>query len=174
MRGRSVSMAAFALMACAAVPVSSAESQLNNLIPGVRTRLRAPSSINGRVTGTVIGRTADSLSIAMESGVAVRLPLSAITSVDISRGKSRSKGATKGALWGAGVGMLSGLFSDSSTEEDLSRGEVFVAGVLSGVISGALIGALVQAERWERLEVPVHISLIRAPGGPAAAVSIRF
>ncbi len=143
MRGRSVSMAAFALMACVAVPVSSAEAQLSSLIPGVRTRIRAPGSINGRLTATVTSRTADSLSIAMESGVAVQLPLSAITSVDISRGKSRSKGAMKGAFWGGGVGMLSGLFSDSSTEEDVSRGEVFAAGVMAGVISGAVIGVQV-------------------------------
>lgn len=63
--------------------------------------VRAPGSINGRVTGTVTGRTADSLPIAMASGVPVRLPLSAITSVDISRGRSRPTGAMTGARSGA-------------------------------------------------------------------------
>jgi hypothetical protein len=104
----------------------------------------------------------------------VQLPLSAITSADISRGKSRSQGAIKGALWGGGVGMLSGLFSDSSTETDVSRGEVLAEVALAGIISGAVIGALVQSERWERLDAPVRTSLTRTRGGPAAVVSIRF
>ena len=174
MQGPSVLMAAFALMTGVAVPVSSAEAQFSSLIPGVRTRIRAPGSINGRVTGTVIGRTADSLAIAMESGVTVQLPLSAMTSADISRGKSRSKAAMKGALWGSGVGVLSGLFPDSSREDDVSRGEVLAEGVLAGVIAGAVIGALVQSERWERIEAPVRTSLMRTRGGPAVVVSIRF
>ena len=78
------------------------------------------------------------------------------------------------ALWGGGVGMLSGLFSDSSTETDVSRGEVLAEVALAGIISGAVIGALVQSERWERLDAPVRTSLTRTRGGPAAVVSIRF
>ena len=171
---RSMAMAAWALMIGAAVPVSRSEAQLSRLIPGVRTRIRAPHSINGRVTGTVIGLTGDSLSIAMESGVPVHLPLSAIASADISRGRSRSKGATKGALWGGGVGLLSGLFSDSSMNDEASRNEMVAAVVMSGAVSGAVIGALVQSERWERLELPVRTSLIRTRGGPVAVVSFRF
>jgi hypothetical protein len=156
------------------VAVSSAEAQLANLIPGVRARIRAPGSVQGRLTGTVVARTADSLSIATENGVPVQLPLSMLTAVEISQGKSRSKGAMKGALWGGGVGILSGLFSDSSTDADVSRGEVIAAGVLAGAMTGALIGAFVQSESWQRLEVPVRTALIRTHGGPTAVVSIRF
>ncbi len=172
MFARSVSVAALALLSSLSLPVSRAEAQLANLIPGVRARIRAPGSINGRLTGTVMSRTADSLSIATENGVPLQLPLSRLTAVEISRGKSRSRGAMKGALWGGGVGLLSGLFSDSGTSA--SRGEVFAAGVLGGVISGVVIGALVQSESWERLEVPVRAAVIRTRAGPTAVVTLSF
>jgi hypothetical protein len=178
MRGRPVSVAALALFSCFAVPVSSADAQLASLIPGVRARMRAPGSFNGRLTGMVTNRTADSLSIAMENGVPVQLPLSALTSVDISRGESRSRGAMKGAIWGGGVGLLSGLFSDSGgdscTKNCASRGEIMAAGVLGLGATGALIGAFVQSERWERLDLPVRTALLRTHGGTTAVVSIGF
>ncbi len=178
MSGRSALVSAFALLAMFAVSVSSAEAQLANLIPGVRARIRAPGSVSGRLTGTVINRTADSLSIAMENGVPVQLPFSALTSVEISRGKSRSKGAMKGAIWGGGVGLLSGFFSDSGepncTSNCVSRGEVVAAGVLGLGLTGAVIGAFVQSEHWDRLDVPVRTALIRTQGGLSVVVSLRF
>ncbi len=174
----SVSVAVLVLVSWSAVPVSSAGAQMASLIPGVRARIRAPGSINGRLTGTVLDRTTDSLSIATESGVPVRLPLSRLTSVEISRGKSRSRGAMKGAVWGAPFGLLSGLFSDTG-EKDCSkyscnRGATVAAGVGAGVFLGAVIGAAIQSERWERLTVPVRVALVRTRHGPTAVVAIRF
>lgn len=104
---RSIALTALTVVSCIAIPVRSAHAQMESLIPGVRVRIRAPGSVSGRLTGTVLTRTSDSLSIATESGVPLHLPLSRLTAVEVSRGKSRSMGAMKGALWGAGVGALS-------------------------------------------------------------------
>lgn len=178
MFGRTVAVAALAVTSSIAVPVSSAEAQLTNLIPGVRARIRAPGSVSGRLTGTVINRTSDSLSFAMENGVPVQVPLSALTSVEVSRGKSRSKGALKGAMWGGGIGLLSGLFSDSGEEncttDCYSRGEYVAAGVIGLGLTGAAIGAIIGSESWDRLDVPVRTALIRTRGGPTMVVSLRF
>ncbi len=178
MSGRRARRSALLLLSMCAVTVSSAEAQVATLIPGVRTRIRAPGSVSGRLTGTVVNRTADSLSIAMENGVPVRLPISALTSVEISRGKSRSKGAMKGAIWGGGFGVLSGLFSDSGQQNCsrncASRGEIFAASVFGGALLGAGIGAAVQSERWDRLEVPARTALTYTRGGPTVVVSLRF
>jgi hypothetical protein len=178
MRGRSLSMAALALVSCLAVPVSSADAQLTSLIPGVRARIRAPGSINGRVTGTVTNRSADSLSLAMESGVPVQIPLSAITAVDISKGKSRSKGAMKGALWGGAISLPLALIpapaQEDCTSNCTSRAGYFAFAVPGFALTGALIGAFVQSESWERLDVPARVALLPTRGGTMAVVSIRF
>jgi hypothetical protein len=141
-----------------------------DLRPGVRVRIRAPGSINGRVTGVVTERSADSLSIAMENGVPFRLPLSAISTVDISQGRSGGRGAMKGAMWGAGIGLLSGGFSDGAGENCtgdscFSRGELLAASVITGGLAGAAIGALVKSESWQRLDVPVRAALLPTRGG---------
>jgi hypothetical protein len=179
MFGRSLLLACVVLSSWMAVPVSSAEAQLGSLIPGARARIRAPGILNGRVTGVVINRSTDSLSLATEVGVPVQIPLSAITSVEVSEGKSRARGAMKGAAWGAGFGVLSALFTDGSGENCtgeacMSRGEVAAFYVLSSAITGAVIGLFVQSESWQRLDVPVRAALLPTRGGPTAVVSIRF
>jgi hypothetical protein len=115
----------------------------------------------------------------MENGVPFNMPLSAITSIEVSEGKSRARGAMKGAAWGAGFGVLSALFSDGSGEdctgeECMSRGELAAYLVVSSAVTGAVIGLFVQSERWQRLDVPVRAALLPTRGGPAAVVSIRF
>ncbi len=181
MSGRSVLVTAVALLSMVTVPVSCAEAQLTNLVPGVRTRIRAPGTVSGRLTGTLMTRTSDSLSIATEQGVPLQLPLSALTSVEVSRGKSRSRGAMKGALWGGGIGLLVSLLPDpSNTSEEncttdcFSRGEFVAYAVISTALTGAVIGAIIQSESWDRLEVPVRTSLMRTRGGPTVVVSLRF
>jgi hypothetical protein len=173
MFGRAVSAAALAVMSCLVVPASRADAQITSLVQGVRARVRAPGSLRGRVTGVVVSRTADSLSLATEIGVPIQVPLAGLTAVEISQGRSRTRGAMKGALWGGGIGALSGLFSDSGSA-DASRGEVFAAGVIGGVIVGAVIGAFVQSEQWERIDLSVRTAVLPTRGGAAAVVSIRF
>ncbi len=178
MSGRSALVTAFALVSVFAAAGSSADAQLTNLIPGVRARIRAPGSVRGRLTGTVVAKTADSLSIATENGVPVQLPLSRLTAVEISQGKSRSKGAMKGALWGGGVSLLLALVpapaQEDCTSNCTSRAGYLAFAVPGFVLTGAAIGAGVQSESWQRLEVPVRTALIRTRGGPTAVVSIRF
>ncbi|MDZ7632557.1 MAG: hypothetical protein U5K74_14710 [Gemmatimonadaceae bacterium] len=123
-------------------------------------------------------RTADSLLIATENGVPLQLPLSALTSVEISRGKSRSKGAMKGALWGAGVSLPLALIpapaQEDCTSNCTSRAGYFAFAVPGFALTGALIGAFVQSERWERLEVPVRTAVMQTRGGTTFVVSLRF
>ena len=178
MRGRSVVLTMVAVFAGGALPVHRAEAQLAELIPGVHVRVRAPGSLAGRFAGTVVARTADSLTIASDEGVPVQLPLSRLTAVEISRGQSRSKGAMKGMLWGGGIGLAAGLISDSGqencTRDCILRSEMIGYGLLGGIMWGAGIGAIVQSERWERLDLPVRTALLRTRGGPTVVVSISF
>jgi hypothetical protein len=172
-------LASVVLSVCSVIAVTTADAQLTNLIPGVRARVRAPGIINGRVTGLVTVRSADSLALTMENGVPVRLPLAAITAADVSQGRSRSRGAMKGALWGAGAGALSSLFSDIGDENCtgdacISQGEFVVASVVSFALVGALIGSFVQSEQWVPVQIPIRAAFLPSRGGATAVVSIRF
>ena len=161
---RSVPVAAFALLACVSVPVSSLDAQLASLIPG-RARADPGSWFDQWAPdGHRDDPDADSLSLVTEHGVPVALPLSALASVDISRGKSRSRGAMKGAIWGGGFGLLSGPLLRFRVET-LQRRLCFPRRSRScgrprwRVSLGAAIGAAVQSESWENLDVPVRTAL---------------
>ena len=158
-------LAFLALAVGAAWPLPA---QLAEVQPGVKVRIRAPSAVGGQVQGFVATRSRDSLSLSTGQGPLVSLPLAAITSVEVSRGKSRTDGAKRGLLWGVPIGVLV-MMADAPTDEsrctsepctdDLSDAQRLAIGVIGGGGGGAGIGALVGRERWQRLEVTPRLSV---------------
>ncbi len=171
------------LTAALLAPLHTSGAQVAELRPGVRVRVRAPSTVAGRLTGTVIARSADSVSLASPNAVPMQVPLSALTSVEVSRGKSRRDGAVRGVLWGAGVGAGFGLLVLAAPDyceqayapgTPCSRNEDASAMVLGSVLTGALIGAIVGRERWERLSLPGRVSITPMPRAVGLQVGVGF
>jgi hypothetical protein len=158
-------LATVTLLLVPLVPLTTAAAQqLSEVAPGARVRLRAPGVVAGRYSGTVLSRTADTLVVARTGGAPVRVPVSSLTSVEVSRGESRLMGAGKGALWGGAIGLGIGFLAAAAGEEDDfdgdSDGEVVIGSALGGAIWGVIIGAIVGSERWDRYDLPTRTSLV--------------
>src|SRR5437764_1277057 len=130
--------------------------QLSELRPGVRIRLEAPGSVAGLMTATVTSRSRDTITIADENVAPLAVPLSHVTRVDISRGKSHSAGAVLGMKWGLAIGVPVGILAAASPDCEgcvkTSAAEWIALSVLDGVALGAGIGALVGRENWVRFQ----------------------
>lgn len=148
-----------AIAALCALP-HTLPAQLAEVSPGARVRFRAPSVVSSRTTGTILERTGDSVRVAPERGSPFTMPISAITTLDISRGKSRAEGAKVGALWSAGFYTLFAIaLTDRCVEgtgcqrtRNATAGDVALYAV-AGTIPGAIIGAVIRREKWERVSL---------------------
>jgi hypothetical protein len=166
-------------MALMAVP---AHAQFKELDPGTRVRLQAPSAVAGKLVGVVIARSGDSLTVSRSNAMPVTVPVSSLTSLEISRGKSHGRGALKGALWGGGVFLVLGVVMpieecDENTPSNIcgdeSRAEGVVWAATGGALTGALIGAIIGAERWERAALPLQLG-VRPLSGGGVRVAVRW
>ena len=161
----------FAIACCSAMAVPRAGAQLREIQPGARIRVQAPGVVAGRVEATVITRARDTVTLTTGRGAPVSVPLAAITTADVSRGRSHRDGAVKGLAWGAGVGVAVGIVSaltyDAGSDacgtepcdNRYSPGEVVAGGFVAGAGLGAGIGAIKGAERWERLTLQPYVVL---------------
>jgi hypothetical protein len=109
------------------------------------------------------------------------LPLSTISVLEMSRGKSHADGAMRGLKWGVpiavGYGLLMLAAFDSCTDCE-NKSEVAASWmgmcVLSGVFYGAGIGALVGREHWDRFELPQRAATNMRDGQMTIAMRLQF
>ena len=156
--------------------VGAPAQQLAELAPGARVRIEAPGVVAGRYSGTVLSRTPDTVVVASSAASIVRVPVSSLTSEEVSRGKSRSRGAMNGVPWGAGVGLVFGLLT-SGVSGDAgygSKGEYLAFNVAAGAIWGALIGAIAGAERWDSFHLPRRTSLLLPVAPDRGGLAVRL
>ena len=148
-----------------------AGAQLPELQPGARVRVTAPTVLGGKLEGTIIGRRGDTLSILQPKIAPFEIPISALSRIEVYRGKSRVAGAKKGLLWGLAIGLPVGLATAAGDDKtwnvvdadcdpflqscamysDVEQVMLLTAG--SAAI-GAGIGALIGKERWQTLHTP--------------------
>jgi len=140
--------------------------------PGIGVRVRAPSVLFDRFQGVYLGRSSDTLFFGNDERGPVKVPASAITSLDVSRGKSRWRGALVGALWGAGIGLLVGSIADTDTS-DLSKGEAIGYLAVGGAEIGAIIGAIVGRHVWVQAQPAVLMGAAAVRPRPAWRVALR-
>lgn len=155
-------------------------AQVSEIQPGARVRITAPGIVAGRYAATVLGRTPDTIRVGAPDKSPLDIPVSRITSLEVSRGDSRALGAKRGVLWGGGIGLGLGVIltaaedSNSPTYNGFSDSENVAYATLSGVIYGAIIGAIVGRERWERFDMPVRTSFRVQPGRVGAAFGFTY
>lgn len=146
--------------------------------PGARVRVEAPGIVAGKYVGTVLIRSADTLTLGNPSGAPVALPLHSIRSLEISRGKSRGAGAIRGMMWGAPIGAALGIFGIATAEEctacyeSVGDAEALAAFTMAGLLWGAGIGAIVGREHWERFDLPVRAAFRAGPHSMALAIVV--
>lgn len=146
-----------AVLVCVA---SVAEGQVAELLPGSRLRVQS-SAIPRRVEGTLMSHEGSSLIIAASGALRTNVPISSITQVRVSQGKSHGAGAVKGMKVGAIVGSVVGLLvvasygnggASANPVGDLVGFATTMA--LGGAMYGLPIGAIVGAERWTTVYQP--------------------
>jgi len=137
----------YASLVLLALPLSLG-AQMLDVQPGARIRVSAPSVVAGRIDGTVINRTPDSVVVATPGLVQYRFGLSSMASIEVYQGRSHALGAWKGALWGGGVMLPFALIGtmDSPRGTDQAPFILTVETVYAGV--GAIIGSIVGADSW--------------------------
>jgi hypothetical protein len=165
-----------ALVACA----SALHAQASELQPGARVRLEAPGITAARFTGTILSRTGDTLVVGGPDIAPVRIPMSSISSLEVSRGSSRMEGVKRGLAWGVPIGLGFGTIvaiavrssrsADSPTDQQ--RADFVLASTVSGAFWGASIGALVGRERWERFDLHTRTAFDFRGGRMSLAVSL--
>jgi hypothetical protein len=148
--------------------------------PGVTIRVRAPSVLLGRFEGTYLGRSADTLLLGNEERGAFRVPVSAVTQFEVSRGRSRARGAGQGALWGGVVGVALGLlFVSTATTDDaiipFNKGMWVAQSAAGGAELGAIIGFFVGKRVWTGAEPTWLMSAPRvSPHRLGVQLAVRY
>ena len=129
---------------------SMAEAQFMDLLPGSRLRVES-RVLPGRIEGTLMSNTGDSLVIAKSGAIHTPVPRGSVTWIRVSEGRSRGAGAAKGAK--IGVIIFTGVMAMSITSVDREglplAGAMIAGGAISGAFYGSIIGAIVGAERWK-------------------------
>jgi hypothetical protein len=148
------------------------QAQMLDVQPGARIRVTAPGLVAGRIEGTVINRTADSVVVATPAFAQYRLGLNSLATLEVYQGRNHGLGAKKGALWGAGV-MLP--FALLATIDAPSTGDAFafaaeVETVYAGV--GAIIGSIIGADSWSAYGMTPNVGSIG--GALHVGASLRF
>ena len=150
-------------------PLCAAES-VSVVEPGSRVRVTAPAESSPRI-GTCEGVREGQL-LFRDDGEPRRIPLSAISRIDVSRGRKTSKTRViLGAVVGGAVGSVAmGCLANKDDYGVACAGQddtkYLVGGILGGV-AGGLLGALVgRSESWERVDLDRLASPRHAPPTP--------
>lgn len=129
------------------------------LVPGARVRVSALTVPYGKMIGTVISLTADTLVIENENLLySIAVPISSVSKLEVSRGQKSAAGkgagigfvvgAVIGAAIGVGLGANPGFCAMDELENgDTCIGEVAPLGAVGLGLLGAGIGAAVGAAR---------------------------
>ena len=153
--------------------------------PGARVRVTAPTVAEGTVVGTVASAHSDTLVLEVNEDSLLAIPLTAVTSLEVSEGQSSSAGylAVLGGLVGIWAGALiassnvesSGGFLAGGFERELAAVGGAVAGLFVGAILGAGIGSAIMTENWKDVPVDeIRVGLLPTFDGIAVSASIRF
>ena len=168
------------------LPCTVAVGQPTALTTGNRVQVTSAAHGADKVVGTVLAIQNDTLVLQVEKITnPIRLPFSAITDIQVSRGQRRQVGGgiVMGGAIGAGVGMLLGFAAgdDDPGILAMSAGDKAAIGAVLLGVAGAGIGGLVGArssrEKWEHVPlggVAARIGLAPRGDGVALHVSARF
>lgn len=142
----------------AAISAGALEAQVPDSLLNHRIRVhlaRQEQSIEGHaprqaLRGILTELSDDSLTIRFHPLASpVRMAVTGIHQIDLSRGVSRSRSAVKHALLGAAYMGGMGAMGDHEWGGGAAENYLIWAG--SGLVVGAVMGAMLPEERWKRV-----------------------
>lgn len=151
------------LAVCAAIQQLGAIHQLGAQAPqpiaaGTRVRVTAPAAGLVRVAGRVESLSRDSLVLVPDSAIgSVRLATSALSSLEVSRGRRRhiAAGVALGYALMFGLGLAGHPGMDHTDAAPFA--EAIGYGIVYGTpvaLAGGIIGGSIRTERWDRVQLP--------------------
>jgi hypothetical protein len=168
------------------LPGAVALGQTTALATGNRVQVTSPAHGADKVVGTVVAIQNDTLVLQVEKITnPIRLPFSAITDIQVSRGQSREvgRGLVMGGAIGAGLGAALGFAagSDDPGLFALTAGDKATIGAvvfgLAGAGLGGLLGARSTRETWQQVAlggVAARVGMAPRGDGVALHLSARF
>jgi hypothetical protein len=167
-------------LACTAPAFAQAATLLH---PGAEVRVTSPGA-RGRFAVDEV--SPDTLTLRDPTGIVVRVPMTSVQKLSISRGR-RSAGSAAlrsagigfafGAVTGATIGLVSGDDPPGGLITFSAGDKAMIAGVLlggSGALLGGVIGLLAPGERWESVPLDDVRAGLSSDGGIALGLAIRF
>ena len=162
-----------------------------DLLPGARVRVTSPAT--GRIVGTLLGASDDSVRVELAGGSSVALPTRGLSELEVSGGVRRNgwRGAGIGLLVGAGVGGAIGLATyrrsecyDNAIEgffcdivNRTSRSVTVVSDAAMVGTAGAIVGALIGhagREAWVRVPIRRASARVGLVGHTGVGVAIAM
>jgi hypothetical protein len=140
---------------------------------GARVRVTAPRLARGPLVGTVESSSAGSIVLRIEDPeLAVTVPATDVTRLELSRGFNRRKGALVGAAIGGVVGAVGMVTLCYALGGDCDDKAVATRYGAAGLGLGLVVGAMAAPERWDDVP-PARFRLSIAPT-PGRGVSAAF
>jgi hypothetical protein len=172
----SITAAVLATLPIVALAQEATKSSVAQLVTlGSQVRIES-SVVLGRPRGRVAALDDSVVSLLIDDGGMVKIPMSSITALDLHLGKRRHTlhGLGIGAAFGIGVGSQANVDPSYCGEYDFchSRGEAIIGNVISYGALGALVGWLVRTDRWAAVTVSA-ITLQDRPSHRSLALAVR-
>lgn len=162
-------LALAAALACPRGPAVAQVTELGQLAPGARVRVRGPA-LSAPIVGHITAIGNDTLVVLPDGATSpTTISLEKPVEVQLSEGKPLWPWVWKGVVAGGVVGFAVGVLVANHASVGSSRITRDIAlgtgiGVVSGAALGAATGAFLAPERWKT----VFLSYRRAPGGPGS------
>lgn len=132
-----------------------------------RIRITAPTLMSNPLIGNIAGIHPDALILAPR----IRIPINAISQIDISLGQKTVRQSTQSSAW-KGALAIGGFVAATAAEtcrrdrSDCKGGRIFLAvagGTVTGGLFGGIYGALHRPERWTTVS-PTQLNRFPPPG----------
>ena len=141
---------------CAQEQSKSALSSV--VMVGSRVRLHS-SAVQGQIRGLVVALDQSTMTVATDGGVPMKVPVTAVTSLEASLGKYRK--TLKGLVIGTGSGLALGAILPVDPDDcgvyseynSCSRGEALLSSTMGGAMVGAMVGFFIKRDRWSTVSL---------------------
>jgi hypothetical protein len=138
----------------------------DDVVPGARLRVTAPTFAAKPIVGTLVEATEREVVLRVSATGETPIPRTAITRLEWGQG--RQGHAVTGLLIGAVAGAAVLVALDAQDPETGTGQEYLVVGAVGaglGALTGAGVGALVRTQRWTELpSTSLRVGLSPVPG----------